>query len=611
MADGAQESLLRYSAFISYSSADVAVAKRLHRQLEMYRLPRRLVGKARSAQLRGRRLKPIFRDLADLSAEHDLTSAIREALAQSENLIVLCSPNSAKSEWVGREIEYFRALHGDGRIRAALIEGSAGTSFHPALLKKTRGAPVEPLAADFTKGGRGWRLGKLKLMAGLAGAQLDELIQRDAQRRMQVVVGLAVGVVVTLGVIIALMAVAMGASAEAEKQRRQATGLVDYMLTDLRAKAKRSGRLEELAAVNDGALRYYQNQDLSHLPEDALRQRAKLLQAMGEDDQKRGQIQRSRTEIQEAHRTTAALLAAKPNDPKRLFAHAQSEYWLGFINWRAGDGATARAKFEAYARLAQRLVEIEPNNADWQHEVAYSELNLGMLALRQEGDATTAETHFYRSFLKMGAIAQKNPSDVELQRDVIDALAWLADSQRVQRRYKAALDHRADQRRIIDRLLAEDPRNREVWMDFLNNELATARLEADLGRFRPALERLQNGLYVAHRMIHDDPQNIEIAKQARGFELFRIRTMLMLPRGERPRKNYIIRQLGDCNPSDSARIDHEIVNFCAALKERIANSYGGSNADATKSHSFDNMQIGEIYSARWGLHYSSEIQPDK
>src|SRR5690349_6613864 len=105
MPDGATSSP-RYSAFISYSSADAKFAAWLHRELESYRLPRRLAERGMPD-----RLKPLFHDTWELNAHHDLPQALREAIADSESLIVICSPAARRSDWVGREIELFRNLH--------------------------------------------------------------------------------------------------------------------------------------------------------------------------------------------------------------------------------------------------------------------------------------------------------------------------------------------------------------------------------------------------------------------------------------------------------------------------------------------------------------------
>jgi hypothetical protein len=104
----------RYRAFISYSQRDREHAKRLHTALESYRVP-----KGVSAPLQpNRRLGRFFRDDDETGASGDLGATLREALEQSENLIVICSPNAARSKWVNAEIEHFKA--------AGAVEASCG-----------------------------------------------------------------------------------------------------------------------------------------------------------------------------------------------------------------------------------------------------------------------------------------------------------------------------------------------------------------------------------------------------------------------------------------------------------------------------------------------------
>ena len=67
----------RYAAFISYAHADEAHARRLHRALETYKLPKGMDEAARQ------NLTPIFRDKAELTAHHSLSEKIREAVRTS------------------------------------------------------------------------------------------------------------------------------------------------------------------------------------------------------------------------------------------------------------------------------------------------------------------------------------------------------------------------------------------------------------------------------------------------------------------------------------------------------------------------------------------------
>ncbi|WP_293907778.1 toll/interleukin-1 receptor domain-containing protein [Phenylobacterium sp.] len=597
---------LRYSAFISYSSVDTAFAARLHRDLEAYRLPRRLAQLAHPGQLRRGRLKPLFHDTWDLNAAHDLPAALREAIAQSESLIVVCSPAAATSDWVGREIELFRALHGDGRIRAALIEGDMATSFPPALLGGQGGPVMEPLAADFRRGASARKLGTLKLVAALAGVELDELIQRDAQRRTRRVVALAGASVAAMAVVSVLAVAAVTAREAARLQQARTEGLNEVMLTDVRSRLKRTGRLDLLSTVNEAVLNYYRDQN--DLSDSAQEQRARLLQAMGEDDEKRGNLETAAARFAEARRITVALLAASPQDPKRIFGQAQSEYYLGFIAWQRGDGVAARRGFEAYAALAQQLVRKDPSNIDWLMETAYAESNLGMLALRQAGDAPTAERHFTTALSTLQAAANSKPRDVDRQLEVADGYAWLADTERVRGDLAGVAANRTAQRRIIDALLAADPLNVAARTAMLSNELAMARLDAARGQYGAAIARLDRGRADAVAVMKSAPGNAEVASQARAFELFKVRTLLAGPAERRPSPRALAKVLGPCEPRAGGTSDHEIADFCTVLHARILALQGDRRGASRALAMLAISPKGDAYSARWGLNLADEAR---
>ena len=63
----------KYRAFISYSHQDQAWAQWLHKALETYRVPARLVGMETSAGVIPARLAPIFRDRDELPSATDLS----------------------------------------------------------------------------------------------------------------------------------------------------------------------------------------------------------------------------------------------------------------------------------------------------------------------------------------------------------------------------------------------------------------------------------------------------------------------------------------------------------------------------------------------------------
>ena len=169
----------RYAAFISYSHADEADARWLHRRLEAYRVPAPLVGRIGKHGAVPKRIGKVFRDRVEFAAGGELKSEIEAALDRAETLIVLCSPRSAASRYVNAEIEYFLRRGGAERIIPAIVAGEPPACFPPALLDGR-----ERLGADFRKGKDEREGGRLKVLAGLLGVGMDEIIQRErvAQR---------------------------------------------------------------------------------------------------------------------------------------------------------------------------------------------------------------------------------------------------------------------------------------------------------------------------------------------------------------------------------------------------------------------------------------------
>lgn len=109
-----------YYAFISYKSEDVEWAIWLQHELEHYHLPASFNGRTDIRQ----ELRPVFRDIDELAAGN-LPEQIKRALENSQNLIVVCSPQAAASPWVNQEVQTFIALGRTNRIFPFIVEGSA------------------------------------------------------------------------------------------------------------------------------------------------------------------------------------------------------------------------------------------------------------------------------------------------------------------------------------------------------------------------------------------------------------------------------------------------------------------------------------------------------
>lgn len=485
MRQDGQSNARRFTAFISYSHADAQAAARLQRRLERYRLPRHIVRETGAAS---GELGPIFRDREDLAAAPSLSAAIRDAIGRAEALLVLCSPDAAISRWVNDEIALFRSLHPDRPVLAVLLSGDPAGSFPPALTADG----LEPLAADLREGGDGHQLAFLKIVAGIAGVPLDALIQRDAQRRVRRVTAVTLGALAAMLIMGIMTAYALSARNEADRQRAEAEGLVEYMLTDLRSKLKGVGRLDVMDAVNARAMEHYRRQgDLDRLPPDGLERRARVLHAMGEDDEKRGDLAAARTEFREAHRTTEALLRQDPNNPDRIFAHAQSEYYVGYIAWRQTDYDQTRPHWQAYLTLAQRLQKVEPASARPLRELGYAHGNLCEFGMREKKDVPASLEHCRLAIRFQEAALGKQPGDTETALALANRHAWLADALVQTGAVDDARANRVSERTILDRLANADPRNVDIKVRTLWNDIGVAKITIAQHAYRPGIEKLR------------------------------------------------------------------------------------------------------------------------
>lgn len=227
----------KYEAFISYSHSDRTWADWLHRAIETYRVPKRLLVEHPDLP---KRLTPIFRDREELATAVDLGQKIEEALSTSKRLIVLCSPRSAASRWVNEEIRRFKSLGRADQIFAIIIDGepnAVARSRDPALEcfpEQMRyddvGVEQDRIAADLRRSGDGRHNAQLKLIAGMLGVGLDDLRRREQQRRQRRLVAVTAASVAGLIVTTTLAAFALVARRDAEREAQTSRRTTDFMV---------------------------------------------------------------------------------------------------------------------------------------------------------------------------------------------------------------------------------------------------------------------------------------------------------------------------------------------------------------------------------------------
>ena len=198
------EQAKEYYAFISYQRKDEEWAERLRNKLEHYHLPS---GVRKQDTSLPKEIRPVFRDTLEL-AGGVLAKEIEMALQNSKFLIVICSPNSAKSPWVNKEVQTFIDLGREDRIIPFIIDGSpfsndSTTECFPPSLQSLKDEK-EILGININEMGRD--AAAVKVVARMFGLKFDALWQRyereNRRKRWMIIGGALMVALVSLALVL-------------------------------------------------------------------------------------------------------------------------------------------------------------------------------------------------------------------------------------------------------------------------------------------------------------------------------------------------------------------------------------------------------------------------
>lgn len=183
------EQQFKYFAFISYSSHDTKWGKRLHKKLESYSIPSTLCKKH---GWKRKPLNPIFFAPYEIQPG-TLSEELKDRLRESRHLIVICSPYSAQSYWVGLEIEFFHQLGRTKDIHFFIIDGvpNSGDKTTECFNNKIKELSIpEILGANIREKVYRWswlnrERAYVQIVTKLLGVEFDSIWQRHKRMLWQ------------------------------------------------------------------------------------------------------------------------------------------------------------------------------------------------------------------------------------------------------------------------------------------------------------------------------------------------------------------------------------------------------------------------------------------
>ena len=514
--------LFTYRAFISYSHRDQAWADWLHKALETYRVPARLVGTKTAHGEITRRLNPVFRDRDELASADSLAEKVNAALAQSENLIVICSPAAASSRWVNEEVLAYRRMGRAGRIFCLIVDGepdatdmpgrAAEECFCPALrfVPDAQGQPTsektEPIAADARAGKDGKSNAKLKLIAGMLDVGFDALVRREAHRRRRRLLAVTVASLLGMAIATVLAITAYIARNDAQRRQAQAEDILGFMLGDLRKKLATVGRLDLMVAVDDKATNYFDTLQPRDLSEHALEEQARLLTGIGQVRLDQGHADKAMLAFRDAYARSDELYQRQSGNGQRLFDLAQAEYWIGFVFWRQGRLDDAETWLTRYRDSALRLAAMDRGTFAWQREVAYGDVNLGTLDLARNRDRR-AETIFQSAYALYLSWMKAHPRAADLRDEAANVASYLGSLAMKDGRLAEARSRFAEQVAYISANRAAEPANAQWQAKWPDARLFLVQVQAETDEVATARSGAAEATALSETLTRQDPSN--------------------------------------------------------------------------------------------------------
>jgi tetratricopeptide (TPR) repeat protein len=496
----------KFKAYISYSHRDERWASWLHRALESYRVPHKLVGAKTGGGEVPARIRPVFRDRDDLSSASDLGGKVRQALSDSENMIVVCSPDAVASQWVNEEIREFASLGRENQIFCVIVAGepdggeTGQVCFPPALAEI---GLQEPLAADVRKWADGKHLSKLKLISGILGLSLDQLRRRDLQKRQKI---WTLATVASLA-LAAVLIVAVTSRIAAQQRRNSGESLVAYKLNELRTLLNVADDPENLSR-----LKQWDQQELARLVDragvgkNALNRSALDLREQGNELYKNGALAKAMEKFQQSWALCAEDYRRDRNNQSSFFELGQAEFYIGLVYTDQGELEKAEESFMSYAEITRRLIVLQPKNAEWVLEMAYALTNLGEIQKQRDANNPERTLQLMQSALEYNQIALVlDPKNEYYQSELGQSHAFLADAQRGVCDLEGAFQSRKKNVWLEQNTLLEDSENTRKMQNLAWALSGYSVVQDEMGLIEGAAESLEQVLQLITPVLAQNP----------------------------------------------------------------------------------------------------------
>jgi tetratricopeptide (TPR) repeat protein len=497
----------KYWAFISYSSKDKNWAKWIHHSIETYGIPTRLVHHTTPlGEPAPPRFRPLFHDRSELPASDNLGAEIESALKSSRYLIVVCSPDAAKSRWVNKELKTFQSLGRDGRVFALIVKGIPNSGdenecFPPALRVK------EPIAADVRPDGDGKLNAKLKLLAGMLGVGFDSLKHRDTRRRLR-----ALEILLSIVILVAIGFGSLALYAEhqrikAVKARQQAERILEYLLIDIRDKLRPIGRLDIVQDIQRQVEAYYKDLGTRDGGVEGLRNREIAFNNNGDRALEQGDTSGAMNNYHEAFILAQQLFSTNPSALFLKRDLSVSYMKIGKVFQVQGDIPNALKEFHLAMVIREELIAVDSTNTNLLWDLSSTHGSIGQTLLTKD-DFSGALIEIKKALNIIEHLSNSDPSNINWKYELSVYSDMLAITLRSLGNIKESIIAHKKGINVMQTIVSSDSNNVKYKVAFSgmqNNLGSTFEQQNDL---MGALHEYKAAFEIIEQLCLSDPSNL-------------------------------------------------------------------------------------------------------
>lgn len=293
---------------------------------------------------------------------------------------------------------------------------------------------------------------------------------------------------------------------EADRRREDALKLTDFMLGDLADKLRPMGNLKVLDSISSEALATLDSQPGTRQRTEDLINRSRALRTLGEVLMEQAKVDEAHTAFLRANRAARQAASQSPGSIAALAESGIAAFWLGNHYYRQNQLDDAGRHWATYLDSSERLLRLQPDNANWLVELSYALTNLGAVA-RDQGRIDDALGYFKRSAALKERAWRMKPDDDTLRYEQIVTLSWISAAQEADGDLSAAAIGYAEQIGMLRTLLAKNP-DAHAWKRRIANSLITgANLALARGQLENASAQIEESVALLSTAVAQEAEN--------------------------------------------------------------------------------------------------------